>query len=94
MHTHSPLGTYTHAHTLPTRYTHTCTHTHISPTCVGLSGYQAYKYVPYGPVSEVLPYLVRRAHENSSLMHSASALEERKLVKQELWRRIRTLSFV
>ncbi len=54
----------------------------------GQAGYQAYKYVPYGPVMEVLPYLLRRAHENSSLMNSASASEEQALVRTELLRRM------
>ena len=39
---------------------------HISYN-LALSGYNVAKYVPYGPVKEVLPYLIRRAQENTSV---------------------------
>ena len=39
---------------------------HISYN-LSLNGYNVSKYVPYGPVKEVLPYLIRRAQENTSV---------------------------
>lgn len=39
---------------------------HISYN-LSLTGYNVAKYVPYGPVKEVLPYLIRRAQENTSV---------------------------
>lgn len=39
---------------------------HISYN-LSLNGYNVAKYVPYGPIEEVLPYLIRRAQENTSV---------------------------
>jgi proline dehydrogenase len=49
------------------------------------AGYNVAKYVPYGKVKEVLPYLVRRAEENSSVKGQAG--RELSLIQQELRRR-------
>ncbi|TNE79978.1 MAG: proline dehydrogenase [Bacteroidetes bacterium] len=49
------------------------------------AGYNVAKYVPYGPVKEVLPYLTRRAEENSSVAGQAG--RELSLIEKELKRR-------
>lgn len=49
------------------------------------AGYNVVKYLPYGPVKEVLPYLGRRVKENSGI--SGQALREETLVKKEIFRR-------
>ncbi|MBI1305430.1 MAG: proline dehydrogenase [Bacteroidetes bacterium] len=48
-------------------------------------GYQVAKYLPYGPVIAVMPYLGRRATENSSVDKQAG--REITLVKKEIERR-------
>ena len=48
-------------------------------------GYNVAKYVPYGPVKYVLPYLIRRAKENTSIMGQTS--RELSLIKREMKRR-------
>ena len=49
------------------------------------AGFNVAKYVPYGQVHEVVPYLIRRAEENSSV--TGDMTREYKLVLQELKRR-------
>lgn len=49
------------------------------------SGYNVAKYVPYGPVKDVIPYLIRRAQENSTVNGEMS--RELKLIREELERR-------
>ncbi|GAB3323623.1 proline dehydrogenase family protein [Larkinella ripae] len=49
------------------------------------AGYNVAKYVPYGPVEAVMPYLFRRAAENKSIAGQSS--REYLLVKKELQRR-------
>ena len=57
---------------------------HISYN-LAADGYNTVKYVPYGPVKDVLPYLIRRADENTSIAGQTS--RELNLIIQERKRR-------
>ena len=48
-------------------------------------GYNVAKYVPYGPIREAIPYLIRRAQENTSVAGQTS--RELELLKREQSRR-------
>ena len=48
-------------------------------------GYNVAKYIPFGPVKDVMPYLIRRAEENTSVAGQTS--RELALLKKELRRR-------
>jgi proline dehydrogenase len=48
-------------------------------------GYNVAKYVPFGSVHEVMPYLIRRARENTSVKGQTG--RELKLINEELLRR-------
>lgn len=51
------------------------------------SGYNVSKYLPFGPIRDVIPYLMRRAQENSSL--NGQTNRELILIRSELRRRER-----
>ena len=48
-------------------------------------GYNVAKYIPFGPVKDVMPYLIRRAEENTSVAGQTS--RELDLLKREKERR-------
>ncbi len=49
------------------------------------AGYHVAKYLPYGPVGDVVPYLMRRAQENTSVAGQTG--RELSLINQEVARR-------
>ena len=48
-------------------------------------GYSVSKYLPFGPIKDVIPYLMRRAHENSSVAGQTG--RELSLIRKEIARR-------
>ncbi len=75
-------------------FTHSHPHIHFSQL-YGMSdnitfnlakeGFSVSKYLPFGPIRDVIPYLMRRAQENSSV--SGQTGRELSLIKKELARR-------
>lgn len=57
---------------------------HISFNLAKL-GFNVVKYIPYGPIKEVMPYLTRRAEENTSVRGQSG--RELQRIKKELIRR-------
>lgn len=53
-------------------------------------GYNVAKYVPYGPIREAMPYLIRRAKENSSV--EGQTTRELTLIRKEVARRSQSIS--
>jgi proline dehydrogenase len=49
------------------------------------NGYNVAKYLPFGPVKDVMPYLIRRAEENTSVAGQTS--RELSMIKAERKRR-------
>ena len=49
------------------------------------AGFSVAKYVPFGPVKEVIPYLLRRADENTSV--GGQTTKELELIEKEIQRR-------
>jgi proline dehydrogenase len=49
------------------------------------AGYNVAKYLPFGPVRDVMPYLIRRAEENTSVAGQTN--RELELLKKERKRR-------
>ncbi|KAJ3216690.1 hypothetical protein HDU67_009122 [Dinochytrium kinnereticum] len=50
------------------------------------NGLKCYKYIPYGPVEVTIPYLLRRAQENSSVLGGVA--EDKQNITDEIWRRL------
>ncbi|KAF8555937.1 FAD-linked oxidoreductase [Imleria badia] len=46
------------------------------------------KYVPYGALVEVMPYISRRAIENKSVLGNGGAVRERKEAARLIWKRV------
>ncbi|XP_074598225.1 proline dehydrogenase 1, mitochondrial-like [Brevipalpus obovatus] len=53
---------------------------------LGEAGLHAYKWIAFGPIEKILPYLSRRAAENHSVLEKTQI--ERKMIRSEILRRL------
>ncbi|KAH7967498.1 hypothetical protein HPB49_025231 [Dermacentor silvarum] len=60
--------------------------TNAAPVLLAARGYNVYKSIPYGPPSDLLLYLARRASENRSVL--SSPVVERRMLAAEIRRRL------
>ena len=61
----------------------------FDPSSGGVGPHMCLKYVPYGPLHLVMPYLVRRSVENKTVMRgSGGSTYERKLAGREIRKRL------
>ncbi|KAL3526665.1 hypothetical protein ACH5RR_011321 [Cinchona calisaya] len=52
------------------------------------AGFQVSKYLPFGPIEQIMPYLLRRAEENRGLL--STSFLDRLLMRKELKRRLKS----
>ncbi len=53
------------------------------------TGYPVFKYLPFGPVAETVPYLLRRAQENSGSCDMSK--RESETISLEIMRRVKSI---
>ncbi|KAL7101147.1 hypothetical protein ACP275_08G037800 [Erythranthe tilingii] len=52
------------------------------------AGFRVSKYLPFGPVDQIMPYLMRRAEENRGMLSTSAT--DKMLMRKELMRRLRS----
>lgn len=56
---------------------------------LGNAGFNVSKYMPFGPIDKIIPYLLRRAEENRGLLSSSTI--DRQLMGEELKKRFKSV---